>query len=74
MGCLDGPPVSLGLRKVILKINSKLMKLSLTNTTSTWDTNGVRVKKSKEIIQRDWQIKVIHNFREANIVVDGIVN
>lgn len=50
------------------------MKLLLTKSITTSMTDEVLVEKCKELIQTDWEIEVIHIYKEANTVADGVTN
>jgi hypothetical protein len=61
---------SLELRRVILELNSSLMIQLITRLTAKIDTNHILVMKARELIAKNWKVRIQHVFRKANAAAD----
>ncbi|CAN1822238.1 Putative ribonuclease H protein At1g65750 [Linum perenne] len=63
-----------GFRKVILQLDSKVAIALMSNSTETAHQHGMEVIQFRSMLRRDWTVKFIHFFREANFLVDYLTN
>jgi hypothetical protein len=56
----------LGLQKVILESDFKLVVQLITQVSITVEANYSLIVKAKELLDREWEIKVQLAYREAN--------
>lgn len=61
-----------GYRHVELQLDSKVVVSQLTgNGSGTMMGRGL-VHRLQQMLQRQWQVKILHIYREANMVADGL--
>jgi hypothetical protein len=64
----------LGFLKVILESESKLVVQLIMQVSITVEANYSLVAKPKELLDREWKIKVQYVYREANHATDWLAN
>ncbi|KAL4331434.1 hypothetical protein AHAS_Ahas13G0499700 [Arachis hypogaea] len=64
----------LGLRKVILEVDSKAVVDAIKGATDSNEHPKAIVRKIVELLQRKWQTKLVHNYREGNRGADCMAN
>ena len=64
----------LGLQKVILKSDFKLVAQLITQVSITVETNYSLIVKAKELLDCEWEIKVQLVYREANQEANWLAN
>ncbi|CAN1156869.1 hypothetical protein LINPERHAP2_LOCUS21191 [Linum perenne] len=64
------PRCNLGYRKIALQLDSQVAVSILLQDGEVTHKHGTEVLKFRELLSRDWVVKVYHIFREANKVVD----
>jgi ribonuclease HI len=62
----------LGFLKVILESDSKLVVQLIMQVTITVEANYSLIAKPKELLDREWKIKVQYVYREANQATDWL--
>ncbi|PKI72053.1 hypothetical protein CRG98_007548 [Punica granatum] len=60
----------LGLRRIILKVDSKVVKLMITRPSPTAASTELLVNDIRELLVRDWQVQICHTYREGNACAD----
>jgi len=65
---------SLGLRRIILESNSLLVVHLITKNIVKVDANYALINKVKAILDREWEVKRQHIFREATAVAEWLAN
>lgn len=63
-----------GCKKAILETYSLIVKMFLSNDPGSSTDKRVVMEKCKVVIRRDWEVMVIHIYREGNTVADGVAN
>ncbi|CAN1130942.1 Putative ribonuclease H protein At1g65750 [Linum perenne] len=64
----------LGIKKVILELDSLSAVLSIEGTTVADSRHGPIIHQIRQLRSREWQVVVRHCFREANRVADLIAD
>jgi ribonuclease HI len=62
----------LGFLKVILESDSKLVVQLIMQVSITVEANYLLIAKPKELLDREWKIKVQYVYREANQATDWL--
>jgi ribonuclease HI len=62
----------LGFLKVILESDSKLVVQLIMQVSITVEANYSLIAKPKELLDREWKIKVQYVYREANQATDWL--
>lgn len=65
---------SLGLRRIILESNLLLVVHLITKNIVKVDANYALINKVKAILEREWEVKRQHIFREATVVAEWLAN
>ena len=63
-----------GFRKVILESDSSVAIGLINGNRVSMDRNYNIIMQIKDILGRDWEVKTLHVYREANSVVDWLAN
>uniref|UniRef100_A0A6N2L8Y9 RNase H type-1 domain-containing protein n=1 Tax=Salix viminalis TaxID=40686 RepID=A0A6N2L8Y9_SALVM len=63
-----------GFRKVILESDSKVVVGIINEDNMKVDRNYNLVMQIKDMLGRDWEVRTIHIYREANCVADWLTN
>ena len=63
-----------GFRRVILETDSKIVVGIINGDIVRVDRNYNLVMQIKDILGRDWEVRLFHVYREANCVADWLAN
>ncbi|CAI0434846.1 unnamed protein product [Linum tenue] len=62
-----------GIRKAILQTDSKIA-IHLLESAATTHPHFTTVSEIRHLLQRDWQVRIEHVFREGNVVADYLAS
>jgi len=65
---------SKGFRKIILESNSSLAVDLITKDKIIFDKNYNLIMQARELLAKEWDIRVLHVYKEANSVADWLAN
>jgi len=65
---------SKGFRKIILKSDSSLAVDLITKNKIVIDKNYNLIMQARELLAKEWDIQVLHVYREANSMADWLAN
>ena len=63
-----------GFRKVVLESDSRVVVGLINGDTVRVDRNYNLIMQIKEVVGKDWEVKIFHVYREANCVADWLTN
>ncbi|KAL9426013.1 hypothetical protein AB3S75_032894 [Citrus x aurantiifolia] len=63
-----------GFRRILVEVDSKAVTQILENPTTPVNEHHSLILAIRELLSRDWVVKVNHIYREANIAVDFLAS
>ncbi|CAN0912924.1 Putative ribonuclease H protein At1g65750 [Linum grandiflorum] len=75
-GAVDGLELALqlGIRNVALQLDSICATQLLRGTSNKDHQHAALLGRFRELLDRDWQLKIVHIYRETNFAVDYLAH
>lgn len=64
----------LGIKKLIVEVDSQCAVQQVQGSSSPPNANSTLIREKKQMLGRDWQVRILHTYREANYAADWLAS